>query len=105
MSVPDAIRLDADDRFDRLRRIPWWDQDRLRKAKVLVLGAGALGNEILKNLALMGVGNLFIADIGNVETSNLSRSVLFRERDAGRPKAVVAAETVRDIYPDINLQS
>src|SRR5690349_7348674 len=100
MSVDDAIRLD-DDRFDRLRRIPWWDQNRLQNAKVLVLGAGALGNEILKNLALMGVGNVLVADMDMVEPSNLSRSVLFRERDSGRPKAVVAAEAVRDIYPNV----
>src|SRR6202035_28931 len=103
MSEQEPLRLNLEDRFDRLRRIPWWDQDRLHKAKVLVLGAGALGNEILKNLALMGVGNVFIADLDNVEDSNLSRSILFRERDAGRPKAEVAAEAVRDIYPKINL--
>lgn len=95
--------LDEDDRFDRLRRIAWWDQERLRRAKILVLGAGALGNEILKNLALLGVGNLFIADMDRVENSNLSRSILFRERDSRRPKAQVAAEAVKDIYPEVNV--
>ena len=57
-----AVLSMEDDRFDRLRRISWWNQDRLHGAKVLVIGAGALGNEILKNLALMGVGSVFIAD-------------------------------------------
>ena len=47
---------DGQDRFARFRLINWWDQARLREAKVLVVGAGALGNEILKNLALLGVG-------------------------------------------------
>jgi adenylyltransferase/sulfurtransferase len=93
--------LDA--RFDRLRRIAWWDQSRIQAAKVLVIGAGALGNEILKNLALMGVGNVFVADLDSIERSNLSRSVLFRERDAGRAKAQVAAEAIRDIYPQMNV--
>jgi adenylyltransferase/sulfurtransferase len=89
------------DRFDRLRRIDWWRHDKVAGAKVLVIGAGALGNETLKNLALLGVGNVFIADMDHVEVSNLSRSILFRERDCRRPKAEVAAEAVRDIYPGI----
>jgi adenylyltransferase/sulfurtransferase len=99
--VAESASPAVDDRFDRLRRIAWWDQDRIRAARVLVIGAGALGNEILKNLALMGVGNVFVADLDSIERSNLSRSVLFRERDNGRPKAQVAAEAIRDIYPDM----
>jgi molybdopterin/thiamine biosynthesis adenylyltransferase len=100
--VSEAVVLSVDeDRFDRLRRISWWDQDQLTKAKILVIGAGALGNEILKNLALMGIGNVFIADLDSIEISNLSRSILFRERDQGRPKAQVAAQAITDIYPEI----
>jgi adenylyltransferase/sulfurtransferase len=49
----------------------------------------------------MGVGNVFVADLDTIERSNLSRSILFRERDSGRPKAQVAAEAIRDIYPDM----
>jgi molybdopterin/thiamine biosynthesis adenylyltransferase len=93
------MQVRDEERFDRLRRISWWDQARLRRARVLVIGAGALGNEVLKNLALLGVGNVFIADLDTVEGSNLSRSVLFRERDEGRPKAQAASEAVEDIYP------
>ena len=52
-----------DDRFHRFRLITWWDQEKLRDAKVLVVGAGALGNEIVKNLALLGIGNILIADL------------------------------------------
>jgi molybdopterin/thiamine biosynthesis adenylyltransferase len=88
-----------DDRFDRFRRVEWWDQSTLSAAKILVIGAGALGNEVLKNLALLGVGNIFVADLDTIEESNLSRSILYRERDAGRPKAEVAAASVREIYP------
>ena len=54
--MPDSTwRVDDDDRYARLRLIPWWDQQRLRDARALVVGAGALGNEVLKNLALVGV--------------------------------------------------
>src|SRR6516225_4840179 len=84
-----------EDRFHRFRLIGWWDQARLRRARVLVIGAGALGNEIIKNLALLGVGTLFIADLDRVENSNLSRSVLYRADDRGRFKAAVAARAAR----------
>ncbi len=93
--------IDEDDRYSRLRLIPWWRQDLLAKAKVLVVGAGALGNEVLKNLALIGVGTVYVIDRDTIETSNLSRSVLFRLRDGGRPKAEVAAERAKEINPDV----
>jgi adenylyltransferase/sulfurtransferase len=95
---------DQDDRFARFRLISWWDQEILRKAKVLVIGAGALGNEILKNLALLGIGNIYIVDADYIENSNLSRSVLYRERDNHRAKAEVAAIALQDIYPDIKVR-
>ena len=49
------IRL-PDERFHRHTLIPWWDQKRLASATALVLGVGALGNEIVKNLCLLGIG-------------------------------------------------
>jgi len=94
---------ERDDRFHRLKLIRWWDQKRLLNSRVLVIGAGALGNEIIKNLALLGVGNVFIADLDTIENSNLSRSILFRESDIGRPKAQVAAEFARQIFPGVNI--
>lgn len=92
----------ADDgRFDRFRLIPWWDQKKLSAARVLVVGAGALGNEIIKNLALLGVGHVVIADLDNIENSNLSRSILYRDTDSGAAKATIAAAAAKEIYPDI----
>jgi adenylyltransferase/sulfurtransferase len=70
----------------------------------MVVGAGALGNEVLKNLALMGVGNLYIADFDTIEAANLSRSVLFRSEDNGQTKASVAARRVRELNPDVHVQ-
>lgn len=92
-----------EDRYSRLRLIPWWDQSKLKNAKVMVVGAGALGNEVIKNLALVGVGNILIIDMDIIENSNLSRSVLFRAEDCGRLKAEVAAERAMEINPDINV--
>ena len=100
-----AVKDAADeDRFARLRLISWWDQQRLSAAKFLVIGAGALGNEILKNLALLGVGNVVVADRDRIENSNLSRSVLFRGEDCGLSKADVAAARAREIYPGMRVQ-
>ncbi|MBI3467614.1 MAG: ThiF family adenylyltransferase [Planctomycetes bacterium] len=93
----------TESRDDRLRRIPWWDADRIKAARVMVVGAGALGNEIVKNLALLGIGKIIVIDKDAVELSNLSRSVLFRESDIGRPKAEVVAERARDLNPDITI--
>ena len=93
--------IDESDRYGRLRLIPWWRQERLAEARVLVVGAGALGNEVLKNLALIGVGTVIVIDLDAVEPSNLSRSVLFRLQDGGRPKAEVAAERAGEINPDV----
>src|SRR4051812_5845022 len=98
-----ALWIDDDDRYSRLRLIPWWRQERLAAARVLVVGAGALGNEVLKNLALLGVGTVHVIDLDEVEPSNLSRSVLFRAGDGGRAKAVVAAERVREINPEMTV--
>ncbi len=89
------------DRFDRFRLIGWWDQKKLAQAKVLVIGAGALGNEIIKNLALLGVGHVLVADMDRIENSNLSRSVLYRASDNGAFKAEVAARSATEIYPGI----
>ncbi len=96
-----ASSAGADGRFDRFKLIGWWDQNRLAKARVLVIGAGALGNEIIKNLSLLGVGHLLVADMDRVENSNLSRSVLYRASDNGALKASTAAAAARSIYPDI----
>ena len=76
-------------RFGRFEAIPWWDQSVLRDARVLVVGAGALGNEVIKNLALLGVGHLAVVDMDFVERTNLCRSVLFRQKDEGAAKAAV----------------
>lgn len=104
--MPDpSLFIDDTDRYARLRLIGWWDQSRLAQAHVLVVGAGALGNEVLKNLALVGVGQLTVVDLDCIEHSNLARSVLYRSSDCGRPKAEVAGEAVRQLNPDVQLRA
>ncbi len=91
----------VEDRYHRLRLINWWNQKRLEEAVVVIGGAGALGNEAIKNLALLGVGRLIVCDMDGIETSNLTRSVLFRQHDVGRQKAEVAAERAMEMNPDV----
>ena len=93
------------ERFERFRLMPWWRQGLLERARVLVVGAGTLGNEVLKNLALLGFGNILLVDRDIIEPSNLSRSVLFREEDLGRPKALVARERLRELYPPLRVRA
>src|SRR5712691_10304248 len=101
----DALYIDDADRYGRLRLIPWWRQEKLAAAKVLVVGAGALGNEVLKNLALLGVGHVYIIDYDTIESSNLTRSVLYRASDAGKSKAERAAAAVKSINPDVKVHA
>jgi molybdopterin/thiamine biosynthesis adenylyltransferase/DNA-binding transcriptional regulator YhcF (GntR family) len=92
------------DRLGTFDFISWWERDTVRQASVMVVGAGALGNEVLKNLSLMGIGKLFIVDFDNVEAANLSRSILFREEDNGLPKAEIAARRIKELNPDVQVQ-
>lgn len=101
-----TISIDSQDsRYSRLEMIPWWDQAKLKAAKIVVVGAGALGNEIIKNLALLGVGNILIIDFDQIEASNLSRSILYKESDEGCYKAHSAAETARRVNPECQIYS
>jgi molybdopterin/thiamine biosynthesis adenylyltransferase len=90
----------GEERFSRLRLIPWWDQDKIAGCHLLVIGAGALGNEILKNAALLGFSQVIVLDMDRIEESNLSRAVLFRSDDIGSSKAEVAARAYRSLAPN-----
>jgi adenylyltransferase/sulfurtransferase len=92
------------DRLGTFELISWWERKKVADAKVLVAGAGALGNEVLKNLALMGVGHIYVLDFDTIELANLSRSVLYRESDTDRKKAEVAAARIKDINPGVSVQ-
>ena len=85
------------------------DKDKLATAKVLMVGAGGIGCELLKNLALCGFCDITVVDLDTIETSNLNRQFLFRRTHVGKSKAVVAREAVlaqqggRDSSPHLNI--
>lgn len=92
---------------DTFKLMSWWDTNKVQAAKVMVVGAGALGNEVLKNLCLMNVGHILIVDFDNIEYANLCRSVLFREEDIGPNsyKATVAAKRIKEMNPNVKVQT
>lgn len=92
------------DYYGSLKLIDWFDIERVRSARVMVIGAGAIGNEVLKNLALLGVGYVYIVDRDVIEMSNLSRSILYRAADCDKPKAATAARAVQEINKDVQVQ-
>ncbi|NIQ05545.1 MAG: hypothetical protein GWO20_07405 [Candidatus Korarchaeota archaeon] len=81
--------------------------ERLRNAKILLVGVGAIGSEIAKNLTILGVKRLTLVDRDHVEMSNLALSFLYSEEDAQtrRKKAVAAAEKLRNINPDVKVEA
>ncbi len=76
-------------------------QSRLRRSRVLVVGAGGLGSPILLYLAASGVGTLGIADDDRVTLSNLNRQILYTVQDLGLSKALTAVQRVRALNPDV----
>ena len=82
-------------------------QNQVSAAHVMVVGCGALGNEVLKNLVLMGVAHIVVVDFDIVEMGNLTRCVLFRKSDAERKrlKVEVVAERVHDMNPNVDVKT
>jgi len=76
-------------------------QEKLRKATVLLAGAGAIGNEAAKNLAMLGIRKILIVDRDRVEMSNISRMMFFRSKDLGKNKAEALAENMHAKYPHV----
>ncbi len=91
------------ERYARHSLIDWFDQEAVRRERLIVVGAGAVGNEVIKNLTLLGVGEILVFDRDSIEVHNLTRSVLFRESDIGRPKAECAAARARELDPSVRV--
>jgi molybdopterin-synthase adenylyltransferase len=101
--MPHALRpgMVDEDRLERSRRIDWLDLEKVRSTRFLVVGAGALGNEVVKNLVLYGATDILLVDMDRVVRSNLNRCVLFREGDAANKefKAEVVARRAMELVP------
>lgn len=95
-------------RYNRQILLPSWDllaQERLRAARVLVVGLGGLGCSLAQTLAVAGVGELVLADFDVVELTNLQRQVLHAEADIGRAKVDSAADALHVLNPLVTVRT
>src|SRR5690242_2617075 len=79
-------------------------QQKLKHAKVLVIGAGGLGVPVLQYLTGMGIGAIGIVDDDTVSLSNLHRQVIYTTDEIGQPKALVASLRLSKLNPEIDVQ-
>ena len=102
---PAAVPVVNRDRYLRQQDIEGLAADRLQAMRVAVVGAGAVGNEVVKNLALMGVGSVDVHDFDVVEVHNLTRSVFLRESDVGTGKAGAVVARASEIDRNVRLRA
>ncbi len=103
-SLKELSKLEIDYLWSR-QLIMWGikGQKRIRNSTVFIAGAGALGNEVAKNLAMLGIKRLIIIDNDKVELSNINRMIFFEREDVGKSKAKVLAEKIYKRFPYVEV--
>ena len=91
------------ERYLRHSLIDWFPLERVQNCRIAIVGCGAIGNEVAKNLALLGIGKIDLYDFDSIEIHNLTKSVLFREEDVGSMKVEIAAVRLKELNPDISV--
>lgn len=80
-------------------------QEKLKNARVLVIGAGGLGSPLLIYLAAAGIGTIGIVDDDVVSTSNLQRQILYTTAEVGLKKIEIATQKLKALYPELEIQT
>ncbi len=93
------------DKFDRQKRISNWNQEKISNSKVLIVGAGALGNEVFKLLLQLGVGKISVIDFDEIVAANLNRCVFFSEQDLGKKKVEVLKEKAQTHSKTVDVEA
>lgn len=102
-----SLSLEEIKRYSRQLVLPDFgsrQQNRLKRAKVAVTGAGGLGCQVATHLTLAGVGKIDIIDMDKVDLTNLNRQFLYDPEDVGKSKAKIAAQRLRKVNPDIKIK-
>lgn len=97
VAIPGEISVDLTEQFKRLHGFELFS--RIFNCRVLVVGSGGIGCELLKTLVLTGFRLITVVDLDTIELSNLNRQFLFRQHHIGRGKALVAKEAIEQICP------
>lgn len=95
-----------DSRYNRQEQMPEWGierQELLKKAKVVVIGAGGVKSTLLMSLVAAGIGKLRIIEFDTVELSNLNRQILYRTSDIGKLKGLACKSTLNDLNPETSI--
>ena len=95
--------MTEEDRYSRQQLIPGWDQKKLEKSTVILVGIGAIGSYVATILVSSGIGKLIIIEYDTIEVSNLNRQLLYQDEDVGKPKAEIAAKKLKVINPKIDV--
>lgn len=77
--------------------------EKIQHSRILVVGAGGIGCELLKNLVLTGFVNIEVIDLDTIDTSNLNRQFLFQKPDVGKSKAITAGHSVLKYNPSAKI--
>ncbi len=105
--IMEPLTSNERERYSRMISLPEMGEKaiiNLKKAKVLVIGAGGLGSATIPGLAAAGVGYLGIVEFDKVENSNLQRQLLYSPSDIGKEKLEIASQKVRQLNPKIHLE-
>ncbi len=107
MPNPEPFSLSIEElrRYSRQVTLPKFgpeNQEKLKNARVAVIGAGGLGAPLLQYLTAAGVGTIGIFDFDQVDITNLQRQVLYKTGDAGKPKAETAGAILSELNPNVN---
>lgn len=96
-----------EDRFARSRKVEWLDVDNVQRSRCLVVGAGALGNEVVKDLVLSGFNDITLVDMDDVARTNLNRCLFFRDSDVDEKamKVDVVSARAAELSPDVNIST
>lgn len=89
------------------KSMAWWNRTKVKNARIMVVGCGALGNEVIKNLVMMNITNLIIVDFDEIEYSNLSRSIFFDQDNVANSSRKVDAikHKVASLNPAVNIHA